>query len=86
MNTNRKGRATNTTLNQNYFADGKIYGFDVFKYKQNAYFSQPKCSGCGSEDLSFAKNGYCQRCQQRVEFIRRERPDVIAAVRREARV
>jgi ribosomal protein L34E len=28
--------------------------------------------------MKFSHSGYCQDCQQRVEFIRRERPEVVA--------
>jgi hypothetical protein len=37
-----------------------------------------QCKHCGSAYLRFAVNGYCQGCQQRVEFIVRESRGLVA--------
>jgi hypothetical protein len=62
------------------FAGANLTGFSAFN---NTYFGQ-KCKQCGSDYMKFAdENGYCQRCQQKVEFIRREYPQYITAVQQE---
>ena len=33
-----------------------------------------QCRFCGSDNMRFAVNGHCQRCQQRVEYVLREHP------------
>lgn len=32
-----------------------------------------QCEYCGSDYMRFSVNGYCQRCQQRAEYVIRER-------------
>ena len=44
----------------------------VFNYTQNRNAVQ--CLKCGSDYMRFAVDGYCQNCQQRVEYILREHP------------
>jgi len=47
-------------------------GFFNFNYRR---FGDPhQCRHCGSDYMRFAVGGYCQRCQQRAEFVIRERP------------
>ncbi len=68
------------SVNQNQisFAGGKGKRFDVFNYKQFARFGQSiKCRKCQSDYMKFSSiDGYCQDCQQRVEFIIREYPPI----------
>ncbi|MBK7514021.1 MAG: hypothetical protein IPI76_17450 [Chloracidobacterium sp.] len=33
-----------------------------------------QCKYCGSDYMRFAVDGYCQQCQQRAEYVIRERP------------
>lgn len=33
-----------------------------------------QCQYCGSDYMRFSVNGYCQRCQQRAEYVIRESP------------
>lgn len=40
-----------------------------------------QCKFCASEDLRFAIDGYCLRCQQRAEYVIREHPATAARVR-----
>ncbi len=35
-----------------------------------------QCKYCGSDYMRFSLNGFCQRCQQRAEFVTRERPSL----------
>lgn len=89
MNINTKpGKAATVPGNKtNYFAGGKNISFDVWDYKPNNLNVQ-RCAGCQTDDLKHAvKNSgglFCRRCEQRVEHIRRVRPDIIAAAQREA--
>ena len=53
-------------------ANQKALGF--FNYRENNIFGQ--CVKCGSDYLKFAVNGFCQDCQQKVEFIIREHPHI----------
>jgi DNA-directed RNA polymerase subunit RPC12/RpoP len=81
MNANEKAaRGGNPNgFNQNLnFTGGKSNGLDVFNYRQNRLFNQ--CLKCGSDYMRFSKDGFCQDCQQRVEFIVRERPQVLRRV------
>ena len=43
--------------------------------------SRIRCIYCGSDYMRHAVNGYCQSCQQRVEFINRERRASMGGVR-----
>ena len=36
-----------------------------------------QCQYCRSDYMSFSVDGYCQRCQQRTEFVIRKRPTTI---------
>ncbi len=61
--------------NQNQIHAGGIEKrFDVFHYRQFDRFGQSKCRKCGSDYMRFSVDGYCQNCQQKVEFIVREHP------------
>jgi predicted Zn-ribbon and HTH transcriptional regulator len=45
-----------------------------FSNKQyRAYWRISQCKNCGSDFMRWAVDGYCQDCQQNVEFIVRER-------------
>lgn len=71
--------------NQKVIAGGNI--LDFFNFKSIAYFGQ-QCAGCKTDDLKYAVENvaglFCRRCEQKVEYIKREKPHVIEAVRREA--
>jgi hypothetical protein len=62
--------------NQNQIHAGGIEKrFDVFHYRQFHRFGQSiECRKCGSDYMRFSVGGYCQDCQQKVEFIVREHP------------
>ncbi len=58
--------------------------FDVSNLNQFARFGQSFCCRkCGSDYHRFAVNGFCQRCQQRVEFIIREHPHIAQEIKNE---
>lgn len=82
MDRNNKARlvvATNAGSNQNQInnAGGIPKRFDVFYYRQFDRLGQSiKCMKCGSDYMRFSVGGYCQHCQQKVEFIVREHPHV----------
>jgi hypothetical protein len=69
--------------NQNYFASGKNKGFDLSDYRQNRNSGQ--CRKCRSDYMKHSRDGLCQDCLQRVEFIMRERPQVAQEVRNQRR-
>jgi hypothetical protein len=46
--------------------------FFVSDYRQ--FKAAVQCRHCDSDYLRFAVDGYCQRCQQRSEYVLRERP------------
>lgn len=73
--------------NQNQINAGSISKrFDVFKYSQSARFGQCfACRKCGSDYHKFAVDGFCQDCQQKVEFINREYPHIARDVRNQNR-
>jgi hypothetical protein len=80
---NTKGKAASganrSGSNQNYnFAGGKNQGFDVYNFMTISGARQ--CKKCGSDYMKFSKDGYCQRCQQRCEFILREFPHIAREV------
>jgi hypothetical protein len=68
--TNRKG-----FLQNHLIAGGNQKTFSTFDYRQKRHSGQ--CKRCGSDYMKFAYNDYCQDCQQRVEFILREHPEVL---------
>lgn len=72
------GGIRNGSFENHSIAGGDKSDF-VFNYRQNRLMSQ--CLGCKSDYMRFAHSGYCQDCQQRVEFIRRERPDVLTKIK-----
>lgn len=83
MNTNGKADAVNIGSNQNQYITGGNKRLNAFQYRANRDSFQ--CKRCGSDYGRFASpDGFCQDCQQRVEFIRREHPQIINQVRREA--
>jgi hypothetical protein len=46
-----------------------------FLFPDYRHFSHSvQCQYCGSDYMRFAVNGYCQPCQQRAEYVIRERP------------
>ena len=58
-------------------AGGKSKRFDLFYYRQFANHGQSvRCRKCKSDYMKFSLDGYCQNCQQKVEFIVREHPHV----------
>ncbi len=85
MHTKKTGTA-NTGSYQNYFAGGKNKSFDASNYSLSAHFGQSmKCQKCKSDYMKFAVDGFCQDCQQKVEFIVREHPNVARAARNQNR-
>jgi hypothetical protein len=68
------GAIRNGSLKNHSIAGGN-QRTSAFNYKTGRHSGQ--CLGCKSDYMKFAHSGYCQDCQQRVEFIRRERPDVV---------
>ena len=79
------GAQSRNGLNQNLksFAGGKQKRFDVFNFMP--FVLENQCKRCGSPDLKYSTAGYCRRCDQRCEFIAREYPHVIEAVRNQRR-
>jgi len=73
MNTNEKAASgfNGTASNQNYFADGKNKNFDFLNFRRNSDSMQ--CVKCRSDYMKFQKDGFCQDCQQKAEFIFREK-------------
>lgn len=67
---NRKAEAANFGPKTN-FTGGETIGFSSNHYKKIVV--EPQCKKCGSDYLRFSLNGYCQRCQQLAEHLRRER-------------
>lgn len=55
---------------------GKSKGFFDSHYKHFPHSVQ--CHYCGSDYMRFSVNGYCQRCQQKAEYVLRERPDAMS--------
>jgi hypothetical protein len=53
--------------------------FFIPQYKQFPHSHQ--CKYCGSDYIRFSSNGFCQRCQQRVEYVIREHPVIAARAR-----
>ena len=51
---------------------GKSKRFLAFHSSRFPHLVQ--CRFCGSGHMRFAVNGYCQRCQRRVEYVLREDP------------
>jgi protein-arginine kinase activator protein McsA len=76
---NEKGVAGNNATYQNIQFTGGKQGFDVFNYRRN--LNNFQCKTCGGDYGKFAtKSGVCQNCQQRVEFVIRECPDILQKV------
>ncbi len=76
MVTNKKAETRNcgSSLKTNdYFADNQKT-FSKRNYSQ--YASGFQCIKCRSEYMKFATNGYCQRCQQLMEHLNRERLNI----------
>jgi len=71
MNTNGKARAGGKGFDQNYFAGGKNKGFDILNFR--GFYTQTQCKNCRSDYMKFHRDGFCQDCQQKAEFIYREK-------------
>ena len=87
MNTKYKaGHVDRRSDLSNQIRGRKFNGFDAFKFSSKQYFGQ-RCSVCKTDDLKYSVENstgiYCRRCEQRAEFVNRERPHIVAAVRRE---
>lgn len=61
------------------FTGGEIKAFSGSKYRHFPHSVQ--CLYCGSDYMRFAVDGYCQRCQQRAEYILRECPATVERAR-----
>lgn len=70
MRRNRKADAGHIGSKPNLNKHSR-HRFSVGHYTPEAFPIQ--CRKCRSDYMRFAFDGYCQRCQQRVEYIRRER-------------
>jgi hypothetical protein len=80
MHTKEKaGTVATVSSLQNHSIAGGNQRISAFNYRQNRFASQ--CLGCKSDYMKFSHSGYCQDCQQRVEFIRRERPEVLTKIK-----
>ena len=81
MNRQSKGSVPPLPSNHkvNSFAGGKSNAFGFFDYRKTVAYGQ--CRKCGSDYMKFAIDGYCQNCQQKVEFIVREHPHVARQAR-----
>lgn len=66
---NKKGEATNFATKTNYL-NGRSKLLSNFDYRTSQTLTQ--CKSCRSDYMRAAIDGYCQRCQQRVEHIIRE--------------
>lgn len=71
MNTNEKSRSGNLDSNEKH-STTKSKGFLYADYRPLLRMNQ--CEHCASDYMRFAVNGYCQWCQQRAEYVIRERP------------
>lgn len=60
------------------FFNGNQKAISAFDFNRKKNFGQ--CVKCRSDYMRFAIDGYCQDCQQRVEFIVRERPHVLRRI------
>lgn len=78
-----RGGIPNGSLRKHSIANGNQKTFSAFDYRQNRHASQ--CRRCGSDYMKYSYDDYCQDCQQRVEFIRREHPEVLAQVKNKFR-
>lgn len=78
---NKKVTATNSDSYKNLnFADSKNKSSISANYRRGGNLRQ--CVRCDSDYMKFAsKDGYCQDCQQRAEFIIREHPHVLNRAR-----
>lgn len=45
-----------------------------FNSDHNRFSNSVQCKYCGSDYMRFSVEGYCQRCQQRAEYVLREHP------------
>jgi len=71
-------------LNNHLNTGGKQKTFDAFDFTYNSMFFQ--CKKCGSDYEKHRVGDFCIDCVQRAEFVKRERPDIVAQLRREVRV
>ena len=49
------------------------------KYRQFPHLNQ--CKNCSSDYMRYSIDGFCQRCQQRAEFVIRERLTIVTTAR-----
>ena len=84
MYPHRKGSGGTLPSNHktNSLAGGKSKGSGFFDYRKTVRYGQ--CQKCGSDYMRFSVNGFCQDCQQKVEFIVREHPHVAQQARSQA--
>jgi len=70
-----KAGASTPAQNQKLiYADGKEEYSGFFNYRKSADSGQ--CKKCRSDYMKFSVDGFCQNCQQKVEFIVREHPHI----------
>jgi hypothetical protein len=67
---NKNGEASNFATKTNYL-NGRSKLLSNSKYRASQTLTQ--CKKCRSDYMRAAVDGYCQRCQQREEFIIREK-------------
>ncbi len=58
-------------------------GIDVSNYRHFRHSGQ--CKKCRSDYMKYSYDDYCQDCQQRVEFIRREHPEILTQAANKSR-
>ena len=67
----KSNEAAGTASNQNNFAGGKSKNFDFLNFRRKPDSMQ--CKNCGSDYMRYEKDGFCQDCQQKAEFVFREK-------------
>jgi len=60
------------------FLNGNQKAISAFDFNRKQPFGQ--CVRCRSDYMKFAVDGYCQDCQQKVEFILREHQQVLKKI------
>ncbi len=71
MGRNEKADLRGIGSNENRLTDNQRR---LFNAKYNPFPRSVQCQHCGSDYMRFAIDGYCQRCQQRAEYVIREQP------------
>lgn len=80
MNIKRKAESGAIRFGSNPidFLTGNQKAFSAFDCNRKQMRGQ--CVKCRSDYMKFAVDGFCQDCQQRVEFVRREHPHILRKI------